>query len=240
MAREQRGITVTVRGWDKFNGRKDVTHPSWFRVEYRLLEDPDFFDFSHEEFKVWFYVLAQCCRKACDTVFLNFAHARTTAKLSQQGILGALKKLEELQLVLVNVTDAERERNADDTRQDRTGQNRTGQDETDTATSAASELFSESTQDILEKVSRDVQDAWLQTYPDAGWIRQELAKAWAWCKANPKKAPRSDWARFVNGWLSRGWEQHRKSIPSNRAEARSQGNQNTLQEYLSRIGGANG
>lgn len=118
-------IEVRIEGWQKFNGRKDVTHPSWFRVEYRMLEDPDFYDFSHEEFKAWLYVLAQACRKNSDLVRVNFEHAKATSKLSKSAILCAITKLESLQLVHADVTQPSRKRDVNDTRQDRTGQ--TGQ-----------------------------------------------------------------------------------------------------------------
>lgn len=124
-------LKVTIVGWDKFNGRKDVKKPSWFRVEYRLLEDPDFYDFTHEEFKAWLYILAQACRKNAGTVVLNFAHAKATSRLSEAGIRSAVEKLVGLQLVHADVTHPSRERHEDDTRQDRTVQDRTVQDETE-------------------------------------------------------------------------------------------------------------
>jgi hypothetical protein len=34
-------------------------------------------------------------------------------------------------------------------------------------------------------------------------LHQELAKATAWLKANPSRANRSNWRRFIVGWLQR-------------------------------------
>jgi len=45
-------------------------------------------------------------------------------------------------------------------------------------------------------------DAWLIAYPAAG-TTVELAKASEWLKANPTKSKRSNWRKFVTGWLSR-------------------------------------
>lgn len=84
----------------------------------------------------------------------------------------------------------------------------------DVQTEPNPQLLEESTQQLLEKTNREAQDAWVQTYGDIAWIKLELAKAWAWCKSNKAKAPKSNWDRFVNGWLSRGWENHRKGIAS--------------------------
>ncbi|MGA1109981.1 MAG: hypothetical protein ACO3VO_00135 [Ilumatobacteraceae bacterium] len=43
---------------------------------------------------------------------------------------------------------------------------------------------------------------WAAAFPGAV-IDQELAKATAWLKANPKRAGRRNWRRFIVGWLQR-------------------------------------
>jgi hypothetical protein len=43
---------------------------------------------------------------------------------------------------------------------------------------------------------------WATAYPGAV-LDQELAKAGAWLRANPQRASRSNWRRFVVGWLQR-------------------------------------
>ena len=45
-------------------------------------------------------------------------------------------------------------------------------------------------------------DAWLVAYPSAG-TTVELAKASEWLRSNPTKAKRTNWRKFVTGWLSR-------------------------------------
>lgn len=74
------------------------------------------------------------------------------------------------------------------------------------------EFLDESIFWLLAKTSIDLQRSWLATYQDPEWLKMELKKASNWIHANPKKAPKSDFARFLNNWLSRGWEQHRKTI----------------------------
>jgi hypothetical protein len=53
---------------------------------------------------------------------------------------------------------------------------------------------------------KDITDAdrqeWAAAFPGAV-LEQELAKATAWLKANPTKARRSNWRRFLVGWLQR-------------------------------------
>lgn len=42
--------------------------------------------------------------------------------------------------------------------------------------------------------------AWRMSCPDVN-IRSQLGWAHAWCVANPKKAPKKDFARFLNYWM---------------------------------------
>jgi hypothetical protein len=43
---------------------------------------------------------------------------------------------------------------------------------------------------------------WAAAYPGAV-LEQEFAKATAWLRANPKRAGRRNWRRFIVGWLQR-------------------------------------
>jgi hypothetical protein len=45
-------------------------------------------------------------------------------------------------------------------------------------------------------------DAWATAYP-AATLTTELAKAGEWLRSNPTKAKRTNWRKFVTGWLSR-------------------------------------
>jgi hypothetical protein len=51
-------------------------------------------------------------------------------------------------------------------------------------------------------VSENYIQLWSKSYPQVS-IQAELAKAGSWCFTNPSKAPKSAYARFLNGWLSR-------------------------------------
>lgn len=47
-----------------------------------------------------------------------------------------------------------------------------------------------------------IRESWAAAYPGVD-IDRESARAFAWCKSNPRKAPKKDFGRFLNGWLSR-------------------------------------
>lgn len=107
------GIQFEILGWAKFNPRVDIKNPSWFRFSHSFLEDPDFFDFSHSEIVAWIYLLSMASKKNGGRITLNFAHAHHCARLSKSAIESALKKLQQLNVLRVHVTDTLRERNAD-------------------------------------------------------------------------------------------------------------------------------
>jgi len=63
-------------------------------------------------------------------------------------------------------------------------------------------------------VSTHTQNLWITTYHDVDWIKTELLKAYTYYTTNKRKAPKSPkgWSLAFSGWLSRGWEYHRKGI----------------------------
>lgn len=65
------------------------------------------------------------------------------------------------------------------------------------------------------KIKSSILTLWVNTYNDIDWVQQEILKAIAWMDANPSKKPKRNFARFLGSWFSRGWEWHRKTIPSN-------------------------
>jgi hypothetical protein len=57
-------------------------------------------------------------------------------------------------------------------------------------------------------------EAWIKlTNDDGPFMIAEVRKAKAWIAANPQKAPR-DMPRFMNNWMLKAWDTHRKTIPS--------------------------
>lgn len=234
MAKE---YSLKILAWKKYQGREVKTRSSWLRFENNFIESPNFSEFSSDERVVWVYAL--CCASKLNTDILQVPHQcshrvlhRCTG-IDENTFHRTFEKLKKLQLVEIRTTRGryadDTFANADDTRtthyEDETRRNETRRDEDETKYSCSErgkpvtepnpELFTESTQDILEGIKREVQDAWLATYQDSGWIRLELSKSWAWIKANPQKAPKANRARFVTNWLSRGWESYRKSLTSN-------------------------
>jgi len=83
--------------------------------------------------------------------------------------------------------------------------------------------FDDTAQKMLNEVTESLQRAWLAAYPSPQWICHEIRKAAAWCEANPKKRPK-DFGRFMNTWLSNGFETFRKGLPTNKGNYVQQNN----------------
>lgn len=71
-----------------------------------------------------------------------------------------------------------------------------------------------SSDDLLKITSPEI----LKLYADSpDYTAREAVKAWAWVENNSHKAPRTmrGFRQFFSGWLERGWDEHRKKLPSN-------------------------
>lgn len=86
-------IEVTLLKWSDFNPRKDYKRPWWFALDNRILENPDLFDFSAEEFKALIYVFCQASQKNSATVILNEAHANQICRIPESVLRNAIKKM---------------------------------------------------------------------------------------------------------------------------------------------------
>lgn len=219
--------SVRIKNFEKYKGRKDVTHNSWFRCSNRLLEDPDFFSFTHEEMLVWIYIMSVASQKNTADITVHHRHAQSVARLSSPSIDSAIKKLKKLGVLQILPSRTVRGRYAADTSTCATRQtehNTTEQDITghaelrDADAHSAPASFSDPLiSKYLEPIKNEVQFLWVQTYGDEAWVLSELKKAVLWSKANPTRAPKSNYMRFFTNWLARGWETHRKTLPSKQA-----------------------
>lgn len=108
-------ITVEILNWDKFCPRKNLKATSWLRLSNKLLEDPDFFEFSHSELMAWIYILSLASQKQSSTVRVNFSHADRICRLKQKDLESALEKLTQLQCVRVDDTRTTHACDTDDT-----------------------------------------------------------------------------------------------------------------------------
>lgn len=100
-------MRIEILGWEKFNSRKDVKAPSWFRFGHDLFEDPQFFDFTHTEICAWIYILCQASKKSCGTVAVNANHLERIGRVRPKDFNGALEKLIAIGCIAVDGVQAE-------------------------------------------------------------------------------------------------------------------------------------
>ena len=98
--------------------------------------------------------------------------------------------------------------------QDRTGEEKTGEEKEQPATPVPTTEPAKPSRSRAKSAVAWTADAgwagitdtdrqeWAAAFPGAV-LEQELAKATAWLKANPKRAGRRNWRRFLVGWLQR-------------------------------------
>lgn len=85
---------LTIKNWSKFNQRSsDYKKPWWFSLSNTLVEDDDFYDFGHGEFKAWIYILSKASQKQAEQIIINSEHAKNAAKISEKELLSSLNKL---------------------------------------------------------------------------------------------------------------------------------------------------
>lgn len=94
---------VTINSWTKHN-RNDVKNPTWFKVKNTITEDDDLYNLTAEEFKAWIHILCLASKKQDARVFINFESAERKANIKKESFESAIKKLEELQMITVDVT----------------------------------------------------------------------------------------------------------------------------------------
>lgn len=205
-------ITITIIKWEKHNPRKDVKKPSWFALSNRLIEDPDFYSFTGNEFKAWIYMLSQASQKQSPRFQINFEHADRACCISKKDFLSAIEKLKLIPSITVAVTSTLRECDANDTLHNNTLHNITEQRilaQSDSDESSFAEVILEfiSIKEIIleRKVNAKSQKAILEAFPDAPWVISEIRKMIAWEAANPSNK-KKNFARFATNWLTRSWD----------------------------------
>lgn len=131
---------IKVNNWDKHNPRKDIKEPKWFAFSNRLIEDPDFYDFSHGEFKALIYLFSQASQKRSSVVLINPNHADRACNIGNADLSSACSKLQDHGIISLNPSDEEIERsrtghvqitNESVQNQTATGQRRTEEDSTE-------------------------------------------------------------------------------------------------------------
>lgn len=214
---------VVILNWEKFNPRKDVSNPSWFRLQNQMWNDSQFFTFTAEERWIWVCLLSIASQKNTSKLSFCLEWLALQTGVSNATIENALIKLERNGCVTstLRARDVHGRYITDITNKT----NITKQDKTKTFSSELKNSITEATEQTLIKSNfTEFLNNKIETlYPDKDFVTREKEKMKVWLAANPKKSPKSKsgWTRFVMGWLERGWEQYRKSIQTEKPKKKT-------------------
>lgn len=210
-------VKIQILNWEKFQFRKQIKNPSWFRLENRMWNDQQFFYFNAEERWVWVCLLSLASQKQSATLSLNFEWFSQNAQVGVKTIEIALRKLKDN-----NCLDYElHERNVQvpvcvPTRHNITRQNKTIQNKTKHISVEPKQVLVATPTVSKKDISFFINQKLLQLYPQE-YLDREKIKMEIWLANNQHKNPKSDrgMVRFVTGWLARSWDQYRKGLQSN-------------------------
>lgn len=124
---------MQIVNWSKYQDRKDVKVPHWFRMNHGPYLDPEWDDFDAEEHHVWAWLLAFASFKNRGEIIVNTETCSRRAKVSVDKFNSALTKLEKKGCISITSqnpdgirTDSEQIAGKISSLQDKTGQDRTG------------------------------------------------------------------------------------------------------------------
>lgn len=125
-------IEIKVRKFEALVKRKDIKSPQWFAMPNDILEHPDFFDISGDEFKAYVWVMGVATKLNSDVVRIYPALFERRTAIKKKTIELTIEKLNgkrwDVTYPLQIRTQSGRTRTA--TVQDSTGHNSTVQDST--------------------------------------------------------------------------------------------------------------
>ncbi len=230
------GVTITIPGFENYNGRKDIKKCSWLRLENAISTSEAMFGLDAAERYVFIEILCRASEKQNNRVKINVEYLAQRAGATAAQVCSSLSKL------LTNGTLEVHDQIRSDTEGSRSDLALTNErtDERDERTDERDEVYSAPTEStalieslkpydlesklqlafIERKVPTKMQQALLDAYPNPKWVAQQIFKALAWEALNPIKR-KKNFPRFLGNWFSRSWDDHTSRTPSNPQRGRS-------------------
>lgn len=207
---------IEILGWSKYNAKSKPSMPS-VMISKRFLEDAKIQTLSAGGKLLYLGLLLR--RGDVDTTFIEASHEDLVrlAGGSGQVVQRLLEQLQSLQLLTFEKIDSLYNRIENNIKEKKVNEVKCAE-----PTLSVPATIKKPQETISFKISsekeiqipRDLLFSWSDTYPKE-FVEEELKKARSWVLANPHKAPKSAWGRFLNQWLTRGWEKYRTTLKSN-------------------------
>jgi hypothetical protein len=184
-----------------------------------MWNDQQFFYFSAEERWIWVCLLSLASQKQSATLVVNQDWLSQDSRVGIPTIASALEKLKDNNCLEYTL----HERNThvqpciptrhNITRHNKTEQDKTEQDIVCTESPKAIAVPTVIKKDLSVFINQKLLELYPQEYLDREKVKMEL-----WLATNGHKKPKSErgMVRFVTSWLSRGWDQYRRGLQSNK------------------------
>jgi hypothetical protein len=217
-------ITIRLINAEQYIKRKDVQNISWFALPIALLDHPDFFGITGNEFKAFFYIISLYGKLKKYEYQINTDHCCHNLQISKDDLNNVLKKLHGKAWQVVDFidhvtptsqicTETSRPRTAT-YKQTNIQTNIISSSELEKPASSKKQTFKISgPQDFHEIFSENIFQNFNQLYPDADFQKREFTKMHTWLISNPKKNLKTErgWTQFVANWFDRAWNQNQSS-----------------------------
>lgn len=227
---------ITLTNWLEHNPGKKNTHKKTL-IANNLVSDAKVLSLTLSQRWLFIYLILTAGDYASDTVALT--------KVQLTSIVGngvhperSLLRLQSLQLVTFEkieplITEIKNNLRITELNNKR----KTVKTELELSTQAAGAVAVVDVEKVKIRISMDKQievkkeliSSWSETYPK-DFLDLSLKEMRSWVLANPEKAPKSAWAKFMNGWFARGWERHRTTLKSNPVKITAEDLEAFLQE----------
>lgn len=221
-------IKLTIKNWDKYQKRTDYKKPWWFSFNNQFWKAEKYSQMTHEQRWAWICILSHASEQKCNgTTVFNDDWLCRVGNISKQALYLCIETL-----IKTDTLDAEFETCTESVQKKDENCVHTINNNNNNIqyTKNNSLLISTEPKQALVTVptgnkkdlSLFINEKLLELYPQE-YLDREKAKMEIWLAANSHKKPRSDrgMVRFVTGWLSRSWDQYRKSLQSNAPKERS-------------------
>ena len=215
-----KSYNIEINNWDKYQPRKDLKSLSWVRIQSDIFFSETFFELDNNQKLLFFYLMTFAGKKNTNALNLNIEFISSNLKLKSVEIESGLKKLESLSILHIVVSDSSRIRTDvcstirnDTIRYDTIRYVTNTVEPTQAAKAVDVVVFKISSTKSID-IKKELVSSWSDTYPKE-FLTESLKEMRNWILSNPEKSPKSAWAKFMNGWFKRGWEQYRKNIKSN-------------------------
>lgn len=84
-----------ITNWDKYNGRSDVKHSTWFRLNNQIFDDPKIERLNEIGFKIWIFFLCERSKQKQSVVKVSTKRIRAVCKVRTNWIQTYVKVMTE-------------------------------------------------------------------------------------------------------------------------------------------------